>query len=174
MLVLAPFLASRAHASAPGTLLVVAAYAIGSMVCHQLPERSYHLWTAQMPVCARCAGIYAGAAVAAVLAAFSAPRKRCPTAVRPPTEKRRASEGLTDAGHPFRGAALARRGAGFARTALVVAALPGALTLAYEWTTGQTPGNLIRAVSGIPIGAVVAWLALGAMDDGAAAENQVN
>jgi hypothetical protein len=56
----------------------------------------------------------------------------------------------------------------------VVAALPGALTLVYEWTTGQTPSNLIRAASGIPIGAVVAWLVVGATRDGAAAENQVN
>jgi uncharacterized membrane protein len=155
MLPLVPFLASRAHASALGTLVVVTVYGIGGTICHQLPERSYHLWTAQMPVCARCAGIYAGAAIAAVVAmAHSAP--------------------LKPRGHLFRSAALAHTGAGFARTALVVAALPAALTLAYEWTTGQTPGNLIRMASGIPIGAVVAWLALGATREGAAAENQVN
>lgn len=167
MLALAPFLASREHASALGTWLVVAVYAIGSMVCHQLPERSYHLWTAQMPVCARCAGIYAGAAVAAAIAAFSAPLKRCPTELRRPADTQRPTGDTPYVGHPFRGAVTAR-------TALLVAALPGALTLAYEWTTGQTPGNLIRAASGIPIGVVVAWLALGAMRDEAAAENQVN
>ena len=172
MLPLVPFLASRAHASALAASLVVLVYAIGNMVCHQLPERSYFLWTAQMPVCARCAGIYAGAAFAAVAAAaYSAPRKRRPA------EKRRPLDGAVDATNvrpPFRGAELAPRSASRARTVLVVATLPGALTLVYEWTTGQTPGNLIRAASGIPIGAVVAWLVVGATRDGAAAENQVN
>ena len=68
LLVAAPFLASRAPASGLATATVVAVYAIGSLVCHQLPKRSYRLWTAQMPVCARCTGIYAGAAIAAIAA----------------------------------------------------------------------------------------------------------
>src|SRR5438552_2016659 len=38
-------------------------YAIGSLVCHQLPERSFHLESVPLPVCARCTGIYAGAAI---------------------------------------------------------------------------------------------------------------
>src|SRR5713226_1466543 len=75
LLLLAPFLASRAHASAFGTGLVVAVYAVGSSVCHQLPARSFHLWAAQMPVCARCTGIYVGAAVM-VVAAFGLPSVR--------------------------------------------------------------------------------------------------
>ena len=70
LLVAAPFVASRAHASALGTLLVAGVYGAGSIVCHQLAERSYRLWNMQMPVCARCAGIYAGAAVSAVCAAL--------------------------------------------------------------------------------------------------------
>src|SRR5258708_27186713 len=41
-------------------------YAVGSLVCHQLPARSFHLWSVPLPVCARCTGIYAGAAIAAV------------------------------------------------------------------------------------------------------------
>ena len=56
---------SRPRASAAGAAFVLAVYGIGSLVCHQLPARSFHLWSAQMPVCARCAGIYFGAAVAA-------------------------------------------------------------------------------------------------------------
>jgi len=67
LLPLVPFVASRPHATPIGTALLVAVYAIGGAICHQLPERSYHLWMAQMPVCARCAGIYFGAAVAAMI-----------------------------------------------------------------------------------------------------------
>jgi uncharacterized membrane protein len=48
-----------------------ALYAIGSHICHQRPDRSFHLLAAQLPVCARCAGIYAGAATGASVAAVS-------------------------------------------------------------------------------------------------------
>ena len=37
-------------------------YALGSRICHQRPDRSFHLFAAQLPVCARCMGIYLGAA----------------------------------------------------------------------------------------------------------------
>ena len=43
-------------------------YALGSRICHQRPERSFHLFAAQLPVCARCVGIYAGAAIGSLLA----------------------------------------------------------------------------------------------------------
>jgi uncharacterized membrane protein len=43
-------------------------YMFGSVICHQLPDRSFHLDGAQLPVCARCFGIYAGGAVAALAA----------------------------------------------------------------------------------------------------------
>lgn len=33
----------------------------GGFWCHQMPERSPHLWGAQMPLCWRCSGIAAGA-----------------------------------------------------------------------------------------------------------------
>jgi uncharacterized membrane protein len=48
--------------------LAGAAYLAGSLICHQLPERSFHLGGAQLPVCARCVGIYAGVALAIVMA----------------------------------------------------------------------------------------------------------
>ena len=40
-------------------------YGIGAFICHQLPERSFHLGGFQIPVCARCLGIYAGVALTA-------------------------------------------------------------------------------------------------------------
>ena len=105
-------------------------YAIGSDVCHQRPERSFHLLGVQLPVCARCTGIYAGAALASIVAmAFT----------------------------PYAGRIFSPRSA---RTALIVSALPTMVTLAYEWTTGDTPGNWARAASGVPLGACVAWIVL--------------
>jgi uncharacterized membrane protein len=44
--------------------LGLAVYGIGGVVCHQQADRSFHLWAAQLPVCARCTGVYAGAALA--------------------------------------------------------------------------------------------------------------
>jgi uncharacterized membrane protein len=74
LLVVAPWFASRPSRSVIVYGFAAAVYAIGSAICHQLPARSFHLWAAQMPVCARCTGIYAGAAVAAALAARPASR----------------------------------------------------------------------------------------------------
>jgi uncharacterized membrane protein len=52
-----------------------ALYALGSFICHQRSERSFHLFAAQLPVCARCTGIYAGAALGCLGGALS-PRVR--------------------------------------------------------------------------------------------------
>jgi hypothetical protein len=48
--------------------LAAAVYGIGSLVCHQLSERSFHWHGAQLAVCARCTGIYLGACAIAVVA----------------------------------------------------------------------------------------------------------
>jgi hypothetical protein len=146
LLVAAPFLASRAHASALGSALIVVVYGIGSLICHQLPERSFHLWAAQMPVCARCTGIYVGAAVAATA-----------SVVRTVRAGRTGSIPGRGEWHPSG-----------VRLALALAVLPTLVTLAYEWTAGDMPSHAIRAAAGLPIGLVAAWLVV------AAAENQVN
>ncbi len=73
---LTSFAASRPAPADAWYAFAFAVYAAGSVVCHQRPERSFHLWSAQMPVCARCAGIYTGAALAAVVAAARSPRRQ--------------------------------------------------------------------------------------------------
>ena len=177
LLVAAPFLASRAHASPIASVLIAGVYGIGSLVCHQLPERSYQLWTAQMPVCARCAGIYFGAVLGAVASAF-----RGAEALRhPATSSHPAASGhiRSDVATGFppslrygEARRSAKRGGGSpasrARLVLAVAAAPTLLTLVYEWTTGNMPSHASRAAAGVPIGVVVVWLVV------AAAENQVN
>ena len=50
-------------------------YGISSLVCHQLPERSFYWGAVQFAVCARCTGIYLGAALAATGAAASGPAR---------------------------------------------------------------------------------------------------
>jgi uncharacterized membrane protein len=104
-------------------------YAIGAIVCHQQPARSFALWSHQLPVCARCTGLYAGAALVALVAAVHAPR-------------------------------VVRR-----RAVLFMAALPTIATLAYEWSTGIMPSNLLRAITGVVLGAAVALIILSALDD---------
>lgn len=33
-------------------------FAVGSLICHQRPDRSFFLYGHQLPVCARCTGLY--------------------------------------------------------------------------------------------------------------------
>ena len=132
MLPAATFAAASAPSAHAWSAVVLVVYGAGRVVCHQLSERSFHLWAHQMPVCARCTGIYVGASVAALAAgAF-----RLPVA---PTR---------DPHH--------------ARVLLLAAALPTVATLVYEWTTGDMPANAVRAAAGLPLGAAVAWLIVSA------------
>jgi uncharacterized membrane protein len=64
-------IASSQRAASVGAAIV---YAAGARVCHQRPERCFRIGGRAMPVCARCTGLYAGAAIAgaAALAAASA------------------------------------------------------------------------------------------------------
>ena len=43
-------------------------FPLGSLICHQHPERSFFINGQQLAVCARCTGLYFGSAVAAPLA----------------------------------------------------------------------------------------------------------
>lgn len=45
---------------------------LGALICHQRPERSFFVDTRQIPVCARCTGLYAGAAFAVPMALVAA------------------------------------------------------------------------------------------------------
>jgi uncharacterized membrane protein len=131
VLLLAPLAAHGPEPKALSLALAYGAYTIGHLVCHQLPERSFHLAALPLPVCARCTGIYLGAALAAVLGVAWGP-----------ADKR--------AGHDAGSAA--------ARIVLIVAALPTLATLVYEWTTGEMPSHWTRAATGAALGAAVAWI----------------
>jgi uncharacterized membrane protein len=123
---LAAYAASRPNETSLGDAFALTAYAIGHAICHQLRTRSFQMWGASLPVCARCTGIYAGAAAAAIAATIW-----------------RSGADVT----------VAR-----ARQWLLIALVPTAITLVYEWTTGVMPANWIRALAGLPLGAAVMWM----------------
>ena len=135
--------AGRASGAPVVGLLAALPYAVGAVICHQQAARSFAIWSQQLPVCARCTGMYAGAAMIAMLATF-----------RTADHLRRGF-----------GAQEALRHIGANVTTIVVAALPTLATLAYEWSTNTTPSNVVRAIAGLPLGAAVAWVILSAVDD---------
>jgi uncharacterized membrane protein len=102
-------------------------YALGSLICHQLPERSFHLGGAQLPVCARCLGIYLGGATA-----FGA------TMVAP------------------RSLQVRQRGWFSARVLLLLGAMPTGVTVLLEWSGRWSGSNVERAWAGAPLGVAVA------------------
>lgn len=117
---------------------------VGSRICHQRPERSFHLHGRPMPVCGRCAGLYLSGATGLVLASVAA--------------RRRGVSGGDAAGS----------GAGRfdpRATRLAWAALPTVLTWGLEVIGVWNPGTPLRAVAAVPLGAMAGWLAGRALDD---------
>jgi uncharacterized membrane protein len=119
---------STAHIAAAGV------YAFASLACHQIPTRSFTLWGRTLPVCARCTGIYVGAALIGLAASAGAR-------------------------YPF------ARGGQPARVLLAVAVFPTLATIAYEWTVGDMPSNIVRAITGFLLGAAASAVVLAAADD---------
>jgi uncharacterized membrane protein len=58
----------------------LAVYRAGSVICHQRAERSFRIASVQMPVCGRCLGLYASAALGALSAWTVARRRAAPPA----------------------------------------------------------------------------------------------
>lgn len=103
-------------------LLAVGVYTIGSVVCHQAAERSFHLDGIRIPVCARCAGLYLGVA-AGMLAWWRMKHGRAaPALLASPLG------------------------------VLTLMAIPTALTWAAAMLGVWDAGNLTRAVAALPLG----------------------
>jgi uncharacterized membrane protein len=64
-------LAKDAGVAAPFSALV---YHASGRICHQRPERSFHVSGVQVPVCARCLGLYVSGAAGALAALVFARR----------------------------------------------------------------------------------------------------
>jgi uncharacterized membrane protein len=130
---LAPAAAAASSARELQSAFAALVYTIGSMICHQRPERSFSAGALPLPVCARCTGVYVGGAIGSCVALALA-RSR----------SRRLDARRIDW-----------------RRALVAAAIPTAVTLAYEWTSGSVPSNSLRAAAGIPLGLAVGFIVAG-------------
>ncbi len=118
----------------PGTVGAVL-YGIGSLICHQIPERSFYLAGFQLPVCARCLGIYVGAAAGAAVVWM---RSGAALNILP--------------------AASATR-----RWLAVGIAAPTVVTVALEAAGMWYPSNVTRAVAGFPVGGFVALVVVSAL-----------
>jgi uncharacterized membrane protein len=134
-LVLATFGWNAALLAAPAgepRALSATVYLAGSLVCHQQPERSFYRDGARLPVCARCLGLYVGAGLG-VLGWLL----------------------LAGAGEAPKPTASAWLRANVLRRTLVGAALPTLITVALAWSGVWDAGNLVRAVSALPLGGVI-------------------
>jgi uncharacterized membrane protein len=87
LIVAAPLAMTRGH-----NFLALVIYSAFSYLCHQIPERSFHIESHQLAVCARCAGLYAGFALGALsyplmrsLRQLETPRRRWLLAALLPT-----------------------------------------------------------------------------------------
>jgi len=147
-ILIAPFAIDSTHAAtATGAACV---YATGSFVCHQRPERSFSLGGRQMPVCARCAGLYAAAAAFAF--GFGAT-----------WAARGWRAGGTKSALPVRFGGIGPVTAARARWVGAAAALPTIVTWLVEYLGLVPLSNTIRFVAALPLGAAVMWLLLGVL-----------
>ncbi len=78
-LLLAPFALQRGREVSTASALI---YQGASLICHQRPERSFHLAGVQLPVCARCLGLYLSGAAGALVAMSGRRRAEMPRAPR--------------------------------------------------------------------------------------------
>ena len=118
----------------PGSISAVL-YGLGSFICHQIPERSFHIAGFQLPVCARCLGLYAGAACGIGCGVWPARAVQAVRAFDAPTTRWLAG----------------------------VAAAPTVITLVLEWAGLWDPSNVTRAIAGVPFGAVIGLVVMSAL-----------
>jgi uncharacterized membrane protein len=129
---------------APQAPRVIAAgtYLAGSFICHQKPERSFYADRSQLPVCARCTGLYVGGAVGVTAWLLVAGWRR--------TAPHRALQLATTSN---------------VRVLLAVVAAPTLITVLSGLLGVWDPQNMTRALLAVPfgcgLGAVVSAAAAG-------------
>ena len=143
-LIAAPILGATAASPRPAVWAAAVTYRAGAVICHQQDARSLHVGGVRMPVCARCFGLYAGAAAGALVAAAWVFAARRPMQLR----------------------------LGRWRLAALACGLPTLAAWAGEHLGGLAVGGHARAVLAVPFGAAVAaivalWAGGAAFEDSA-------
>ncbi len=110
---------------------------VGAQVCHQRPDRSFHLHGRALPVCGRCTALYLSGALG--LLAVGQLRRRV-------------------AGHRL------QRVDGHPRPWLAIAAVPTLATWALEVVGLWNPGTSLRALAALPLGLAAGWFIGRALD----------
>jgi hypothetical protein len=123
----------RAPASPALSSLAALTYRAAGVACHQDPARSFRHGSWPWAVCARCAGLYGGSAIGAIVA---------------------LAWGLRPGGR--RGFPPLDRGR--ARNGLLLAAVPTAALWGIERLAGVPVSGLARYAAAVPLGAVVSAL----------------
>ena len=140
----------------PGGQALIAAvvWSAGHRVCHQRPERSFHLHGTPMAVCGRCTGLYVSGAAAMLAGSLTSRRKPSP---RRSTRSTDGAEGWP----AIRGRVTLDPRARL----LAIAAVPTLLTWSLEMAGVWDPGTMMRAAAAVPLGAAAGWFIARAMDD---------
>ena len=107
-------------------LVLAIIFSVGGVICHQIPERSFFWAGQQLPVCARCTGLYVSAALGLIAWVTLKTARR------------------------WRSIAIAPR---VAIQWLAIAAVPTALSVAAGLTGAWDGSNVTRALLAIPLGA---------------------
>lgn len=108
------------------TLVLAIIFAIGGAICHQKPDRSFFIDGHQLPVCARCTGLYVSAAIGLLCwLGFKIARRWRPILLPPRT----------------------------VLTVLAIAAVPTILSVASNLLGLGDGTNATRAMLAIPLGA---------------------
>ena len=159
LVLLTPVALARDIGGRAVTLTAAGTYLFGGVVCHQLPDRSFHPAGVQMPVCARCAGLYFGAGLG-VLAAAAFRRRGAGRLGRRQgwTGGGGAAPPVSAGGGQEYGGA-ANRAPGWLRWAVLAAAAPTGITFAAEMAGWLPSIGELRAAAGVPLGVAVTWVA---------------
>jgi len=131
-----PLLACARESSSPLVSMTGrAAFALGHVICHQRPDRSFFSCGLQWPVCGRCSGLYIGAAAGAVLALALGVRLQRP--------RRTSPDGAASRW----------------RRILLFSAAPTAVLWTVEFAGLVDPGTTARFAAALPLGmAASGWL----------------
>jgi hypothetical protein len=138
-------------------------YAIGSLICHQRPERAFSVGAVPYPVCARCQGLYLAAPFGVFLAILAWRRRNAGNAASPTmTARSPATTALATTALATTGPGAVRDPVRRWRVVLLAAAVPTILSVAIEAIGGPTSGAS-RFLTALPLGATVAAVVAAAL-----------